>query len=39
VCLFACLVLFIITALWLVGASAYGFVRLASGKPMGQTPG
>jgi uncharacterized membrane protein len=38
-CLVACLVLFIVTALWLVGASAYGFIRLASGKSMGQTPG
>lgn len=38
-CLMASLVLFIITAVWLVGASAYGFVRLASGKPMGQMRG
>jgi uncharacterized membrane protein len=35
-CLVASLVLFIVAAVWLVGASAYGFVRLASGKPMGQ---
>lgn len=31
------LVMTIVTALWLVGASAYGFFRLASGKPIVQT--
>lgn len=36
-CLVACLCMFIVTALWLVAASAYGFIRLASGKPMGQS--
>jgi uncharacterized membrane protein len=32
------LVLTLTTALWLVGASAYGFFRLASGKAIVQTP-
>jgi len=31
------LIMTIVTALWLVGASAYGFFRLASGKPIVQT--
>lgn len=38
-CLMASFILFIITAVWLVGASGYGFIRLASGKPMGQMRG
>jgi uncharacterized membrane protein len=32
-------VMFALTGLWLAGASAYGFVRLASGLAMGQSAG
>jgi uncharacterized membrane protein len=32
-------VMFVLTGLWLAGTSAYGFVRLASGLPMGQSAG
>jgi uncharacterized membrane protein len=32
-------VMFVLTGLWLAGASAYGFVRLASGLSMGQSAG
>jgi uncharacterized membrane protein len=32
-------VMFVLTGLWLAGASAYGFVRLASGLSMGQIAG
>lgn len=31
-------VMFVLTGLWLAGTSAYGFVRLASGLAMGQSP-
>lgn len=34
--LVASLFFFIVTGLWLVGASGYGFFRLASNKPVGQ---
>lgn len=30
-------VLFVLTGLWLAGASTYGFIRLASGLPMRET--
>lgn len=30
-------VLFVLTGLWLAGASAYGFIRLASSLPIGET--